>query len=272
MDQSNPQQPTNPAQPPAGEQPQEELHTLEEQNRGQSFKEIMRRPVSIAALSLTLGVGALVAYLERGSFQIELQPPEVSYELLPNEGLTDGVPIAIKLNDVAVFKIDDPMQGGAANRAKEVVATLETAIEEMIADPKANILTLDVESADLPAIIQTGIDGVEKKPIIQITEGDVKLSGQEDEKWMARVWAERLTDSLKLFVYGQEPQETLTSDFGEALATLYLRAREERGAVSKGSLEDAYETLTDVQKSALVSFPPPEKPAEGTPGALTAEK
>jgi len=265
MDQSAPQ-PTTPA-PPADSAQQDDLHSLADQNQGQSFKEIMRRPVSIAALSLTLGVIALVAYLERGSFQINLQPPEVSYELLPNEGLTDGVPIAIKLNDVAVFKIDDPMQGGAANRAKEVVATLKAAIEDMIANPKANILTLDVESAELPAIIQTGVDGAEKKTIIQITEGDVTLSGQKDAKWMARVWAERLTDSLKLLVYGQEPQETLSSDFGEALATLYLRAREERGAVSKGSLEHAYETLTDVQKSSLVSFPPPEAPPEGAPGA-----
>lgn len=269
MDQSAPQ-PSTSAQPAADGAKQDDLHTLADQNQGQSLKEILRRPVSVAAISLTLGVIALVAYLERGSFQIELQPPEVSYELLPNEGLTDGVPIAIKLNDVAVFKIDDPMQGGAANRAKEIVATLETAIEDMIENPKANILTLDVESAELPAIIQTTVDGAEKKPIIQITEGDVTLSGQDDAKWMARVWAERLTDSLKLLVYGQEPQETLTSDFGEALATLYLRAREERGAVSKGSLEDAYETLTDVQKSSLVSFPPPDAPAEGTPGA-TAE-
>lgn len=261
MDQPNPQ-PSAPA-----DRQLEELHTLEEQNRERSFKEIMRRPVSIAALSLTLGVGALVAYLERGSFQIELQAPEISYELLPNEGLTEGVPIAIKLNDVAVFKIDDPMQGGAANRAKEVVATLEKFIDEMIEDPKANVLTLDVESADLPAIIHTGIDGLVKTPIVQLTDGDVLLSGQKDAKWMARVWAERLTDSLKLFVYGQEPQETMSSDFGEALATLYLRAREERGAVSKGSLEDGFETLTDIQKSALVSFPPPEQPEAGTPGA-----
>lgn len=268
MDQPKPQQPETGAQ---AQQAQEELHTLEEQNRGRSFKEIMRQPVSIAALSLTLGVGALVAYLERGSFQIELQPPEVSYELLSNEGLTEGVPIAIKLNEVAVFKIDDPMQGGAANRAKEIVATLEQFIEEMIEDPKANVLTLDVESADLPAIIHTGIDGMIKTPVVQLTAGDVVLSGQEDAKWMARVWAERLTDSLKLFVYGQEPQETMTSEFGEALATLYLRAREERGSVSKGSLEDAFETLTDVQKSALLSFPPPEEPAEGTPGASSEE-
>ncbi len=261
-------QPTPTATPPTelDESRLEEFHTLEEQNREQSFKEIMRRPVSIAALSLGLGVVALVAYLERGSFQIELQPPPVSYELLSNDGLTEGVPIAIKMGNVALFKIDDPMQGGGANRAKEIVATLEQTIVEMKQNPKSNILTLDVESAKLPAIIRTGVDGEQKHLIIQLTEGDVLLSGQKDEKWVARVWAERLTDSLKLFVYGQEPRETMASEFGEALATLYVRAREERGAVSKGSLEKAYQSLTDVQKSALVSFPPPVDRAEIYPG------
>src|SRR5690606_24522805 len=69
---TNMDQPTPTAPPPVelDESRLEEFHTLEEQNREHSFKEIMRRPVSIAALSLGLGVVALVAYLERGSFQI----------------------------------------------------------------------------------------------------------------------------------------------------------------------------------------------------------
>ncbi|MBI1357962.1 MAG: hypothetical protein GC160_26795 [Acidobacteria bacterium] len=261
VDQSN--------QPPvAGEPsgPPEEFHNLEEQNRQRSFKEIMRQPVSVAVLSLTLGVAGLVGYLERGSFQADLQPPKVTYELLPNEGITEGVPIAIKLNEVAVFKIDDPMQGGAANRAKEVVAAIEEAINELVENP-GRIVTLDVESAKLPSIVQKNIDETEQRMLIQVTEGDVKLSGQDDPKWVARMWAERVTDAFKLFIFGEAPRFTESTDFGEALTTMYLRAREQKRGVSKGSLEDAYESLTDMQKSSLLSFPPPEEPPPGTPGA-----
>ena len=261
---SSPQDALQPS--PQPESPVEALHTFEEQNRGRSLKEIMRQPVAVAALSLTLGVVALVAYLERGSFQSELHPPKVSYELLPNDGLTEGVPIAIKLNDVAVFKIDDPMEGGGANRAKEVVAAIEGAITELKQNP-GRIVTLDVDSAPLPAIIQINIDETEKRQLIQITAGDVKLSGQTDAKWVARVWAERITDAFKLYVFGEAPRFTASTDFGDALTTLYLRAREEKGVVSKGSLETAFATLTDVQKSNLVSFPPPREPAAGIPGA-----
>jgi hypothetical protein len=48
---------------------------------------------------------------------------------------------------------------------------------------------------------------------------------------------------------------------------MYDRAMEERGAISLGALNRAYEALPDAEKSKLANFPPPEQPAPGTPGA-----
>ena len=48
----------------------------------------------------------------------DLPIPEVSYALMPNEGKTAGVPIRIKLNQIVVFEINDPIDGGAGARAR----------------------------------------------------------------------------------------------------------------------------------------------------------
>lgn len=230
------------------------------------LKTTLKQPVFIAAFLLGLGVLGLIFYLERGRINVELPPPEVTYELLPNEGLTDGVPIAIKINQVSVFQIDDPMQGGNASRAKEVVAALEGAVQDLVDEP-GRVITLDTDSADLPAIVQDNPDGSGRRVLVQLTQGDVTLSAQEDPKWLARSWAERVTDAFKVFVFGEPPLFSRGVDFGQALQQMYDIAMEERAAISLGALNRAYEALPDSEKTKLASFPPPEEPAPGTPGA-----
>ncbi len=245
--------------------PPEEL-SFGERAKGRDLKTTLKQPVFIAAALLALGVIGLIVYLERGRINVELTPPEITYELLPNQGLTAGVPIALKVNQVSVFQIDDPMQGGNASRAKEVVAALEGAVQDLVAEP-GRVITLDVDSAELPAIVQNNPDGSGRRVLVQITQGDVTLSGQSDPKWIARVWAERVTDAFKMFIFGEPPLFSVGSDFGEALAEMHAKAMEERSAISLGALNRAYDEMPDSEKSKLANFPLPEEAAPGTPGA-----
>ena len=245
--------------------PPEELG-FGERAKPKDLKSTLKQPVFVAAFLLFLGVVGLIYYLERGRINVELPPPEVTYELLPNEGLTEGVPIAIKINQVSVFKIDDPMQGGNASRAKEVVAALEGAVEDLVEEP-GRVVTLDIESAELPAIVQDNPDGTGRRVLVQLTQGDITLSGQEDAKWVARTWAERVTDAFKVFVFGEPPLFSMGAEYGSALQEMYDRAMEERAAISLGALNRAYEAMPDSDKAKLANFPPPEDAAPGTPGA-----
>jgi hypothetical protein len=249
----------------AGVKPPEEL-AFGERARGRDLKATLKQPVFIAAFLLGLGVIGLIFYLERGRIDVELPPPEITYELLPNQGLTEGVPIAIKVNQASVFQIDDPMQGGNASRAKEVAAALEGAVQDLIDEP-GRVITLDLETSELPAIVQDNPDGTGRRVLVQITQGDVTLSGQTDPKWLARTWAERITDAFKMFVFGEPPLFSMGADFGVALQQMHDRAMEERAAISLGALNRAYEAMPDADKSKLANFPPPEEAAPGTPGA-----
>ncbi|MCB1020891.1 MAG: hypothetical protein H6509_09040 [Bryobacterales bacterium] len=242
-----------------------------ERAKGKTFKETLKQPVFVAAFLLFLGIIGLIFYLERGRINVELPPPEVTYELLPNQGLTEGVPIAIKINQVSVFQIDDPMQGGSAARAKEVVAAIQGAVQDLVDEP-GRVVTLDVDSSELPAIVQDNPNGGGRRVLIQLTQGDVTLSGQTDPKWLARSWAERVTDAFKVFVFGEAPMFSVASDYGEALQTMHTAALQERGAISLGSLNRAYDEMPDAEKSKLANFPPPDPPAKGTPGATPDAK
>lgn len=230
-----------------------------EQAKGRDLKTVLKQPVTIAAILLTFCVIGLIFYLEGGRIYAELPPPEVSYEVLKNEGLTEGLPIAMKINQVSIFKIDAPMAAGGAERAREVQAALEGAIEDLVEEPGRTI-TIDLESAELPAIIQTKVDGSGRRVLVQLTEGDLILNDTEDAKWLARVWAERVTDALKVFMFGEAPTFTQGSEFGDALTLMYDQARVD-GPISRGSLDDAYENLPEPQQLALADFPPkPEDP------------
>ena len=232
--------------------------TFDERTQKKSFKQVMSQPRMIAGVLLGLGVIGFVLYLEQGVNQVALPPPEVSYELLRNDGLTEGVPIAIKINQVSVFMINDPMEGGAATRAKSVVETLEGAIEELEDDP-GRVITIKTPEGQLPAIVIETARGTETRPLIQLTKDDVTLAGHKDQKWVVRNWAERLTDSLKLMMFAEAPEFSVGLEFGDTLMTLFIEARNERGLISRDSLDDSYEGLSDMSKVSLASFPPPGK-------------
>lgn len=225
-----------------------------------TLKARLSQPVSIAAIALAAGVAAFIIYLEAGRSEAALPVLEVSYTLLPNEGKTPGVPIAVKLNQIAVFVVNDPMQGAAgAERAKKIVDTLQTAVTTLKEEP-GKVITL-IEESDMPAIVQQEDDGTERTVLVQLTEGDLTLAGETDAKRLARIWAERLTDSLKVIAFGEPPEFSTGTDFGNAIETLYATARAQGGPISQGSLNEAFDVLTDGERLVLETVPP--RPSSG---------
>ena len=242
----------NPQTPPADS---ESGFTFADQVKKPTLKSRLSQPVSIAAISLLAGVMAFVAYLEFGRLQADLPTPEVSYTLLPSEGKTEGVPIAIKLNQIALFVVDDPMEGGAgAARARRIVDTLQQAVMDLKEEP-GKVITLD-EQGPLPAILQQEHDGTRRKVLVQLTQGDLTLAGETDAKRLSRVWAERLTDALKVIAFGEAPEFSIGTDFGNAIETLYATAREQGGSISDGSIENAFSRLSDGERLVLETVPP----------------
>jgi hypothetical protein len=232
-----------------------------------SFRDVMKKPSAIVSIVLGLAVVGLVIWLQQRAISTELPPPTVSYELLPNIGLTEGVPIAIKINQVAVFQISDPLAGGgSAERAREIVANLEGTIQDLVDAPGREI-TLD-ESGDYPTIIQMAPDGTGTRAVIQPNADDLILAGIDDPKRVARIWAERLTDALKTLMFAEPPEFTQGTEFGHALDAMLLGARGERGEISADSLNESFEALSDAEKLSLTELPPrPGVTAEAAEGA-----
>lgn len=230
--------------------------TFDKRVKKPTLKSILKQPITVAATVLVLGVAGLVMYLESESMTGNLPEPDVTYTLLPtNQGLTDGVPVTIKLNKIALFVVDDPMEGGAgASRAKDTVEKLKRAVEVLKENP-GKVITLD-ESYNRMAIVQQNHDGTERQLIIRLSKGDLTLAGETDEKRLARVWAERLTDSLKVIAFGEAPEFSTGTEFGDAIEALYELARERYGTISQDALDGALELLTDPQRLALETVPP----------------
>ena len=233
-----------------------------------SWKSALSQPAILAAIAIGLGIAGLVLYLEFGNPDAGLPVPQVSYTLLPNEGRTSGVPMAIKLNQIAVFVIDDPMEGGTgASRAPELVERLQNAVSDLKLHPGKAITYLT--EGEYPEIVLQNMDGTERRVLIRLTEGDVALSGGIDPKRLVRVWAERLTDSLKVLGFGEAPEFSTGTDFGNALETMYASAKAAKNLVSKGALDDAFTQLNDSQKLALETVPAlPPAPADTAPEQL----
>lgn len=225
------------------------------------WKETLKKPSTIISIVLGVAVLGLVIWLQQRSESTDLPAPLVTYEILPNEGLTEGLPVAIKLNQVAVFRISDPLGGGGgAERAKEVVANLEGAIADL-EEQAGREITLN-ERGDYPTIVQSAGDGSGSRVIVELTADDLILAGMDSGKGVARLWAERLTDSLKVMMFGEAPEFTDGTEFGDALVSLYLGARSERGAMSGDSLDASFEALAEDQKLLLAELPPRPEPAE----------
>lgn len=219
-----------------------------------SWKAMIFRPFTLAAAALFVGVLLFIAFLEQGSVDRSLPLPEVTYALQRNEGITAGVPIAIKIDHVTVFLIDDPMESGTgAERAKRVVGNLQAELEMLQTQPGKTV-TLDINS-ELPAIVISRPDGTERRTLVQLDAGDLTLVGESDGKRVARVWAERLTDSIKVYIFGEPPKFSKGTAFGDSIDALYATALQHGGAISKSSLDFAFASLNDRQKQALENLP-----------------
>ena len=229
--------------------------TFAERAKGATFQAVLKRPVTVAAITLVIAVGVFVGFLESGSIEISLPVPEVSYTLLPNEGRTSGVPIAIKLNRIAVFMVNDPLEGGGgAARAQELVDRVQRSVDRAVAE-RGKSLRIDNETGGLPAIVLTEDDGTGEEVVVQMTQEDLTLAGDTEAKRVARTWAERLTDTLKVIAFAEPPKFTKGTEFGNALTAMYVGARDEKGIVRSSSLNDSFEALPPRQKLALETLP-----------------
>ena len=238
--------------------------TFADRAKGATFQAVLKRPVIVATIALVITIGVFVAFLESGSLEIELPVPEVSYTLLPNEGRTSGVPIAIKLNQIAIFMVNDPLQGGGgAVRAQELVDRVQRSVDRAVSE-RGKSLSIDNETGQLPAIVLAEADGTGKEVLIQMTREDLALAGDSDAKRVARTWAERLTDTLKVIAFAEPPKFTKGTEFGNALTAMYAGARDEKGIIRGSSLNDSFQALPPRQKLALETLPSrgpkPEEP------------
>ena len=249
--------------------PNQELESFDSGAQKISVKQMLAKPVTIVAMALGLAVVGLVFFLQRDPASRTLQAPEARYELLRNEGLTQGVPIAIRLGPVTVFQISDPHAGsGRADRARQVVANLTLAVEELTETP-GRVITIESDGPEgLPKIVQKEFsDSAESLEIIQIASDDLVLAETENAKLLARICAERLTDSLRLLLFGDPPEFSRDTPFGGALDTLYVNALSEGGPLTTAGLLEAFENLPDETREALVSFPPLPPPVENPSSA-----
>ena len=265
------QTPSPSASPPPATEPAQQLASLESGSKGESFKQILRKPVTIVAFVLGLAVLGIVLLLQQDPAALLLSVPEPRYELLRNEGRTEGVPIAIQLGPLTVFEISDPLAGGAgAVRAKQVVENLSTALADL-KDSPGRVITIQPAGEDgLPSIVQKeDSDSSASLEIVRVTPDDMLLAGTDDAKLLARVWAERLTDTIRLLLFGEPPEFSRESAFGGALDTLYVNARSEVGRLTTEALSTAFEQLSDELRQALTTFPAltatdPEQPSEAS--------
>ena len=259
--------------PPVAVQASKELESLESGSKGDSLRQILSKPVTIVAIVLGLAVVGIVVVLQEGPGALTLELPEVKYQLLQNEGLTQGVPIAIQLGPLTVFEISDPMAGGGgAGRAKEVVASLAAAVRELAETP-GRVITIDTGAAEgMPRIVQKETATAEELlEIVSVTSDDMVLVETEDAKLLARIWAERLTDSLRLMIFGQPPEFSRDTQFGAALDTLHGTASRESGALTTDALMAAFDELPVELREALTSFPPLPAPVEPQSSASSGD-
>lgn len=198
-------------------------------------------------------VAFAVWYLNVRTSGPDLPTPGISYSLLENEGKTKGVPVAIKINQLTVFMIDDPLDGGDAQRAKQIVATLEQTIKPLKIGSEVRFAVEQVGGR--PALLEVTESGPQPKTLATVTEGDVTLAGETDAMRLAGQWAERLTDAVKIFVFGEAPKFSTGTDFGDSLLAMYKAGVGPQNKVSKKSLDEAFQKLPAAQRRALESPP-----------------
>ncbi len=104
-------------------------------------------------------------------------------------------------------------------------------------------------------ILLTEEDGTGEEVVVQMTQEDLTLAGDTEAKRVARTWAERLTDTLKVVAFKEPPKFTKGTEFGNALTAMYAGARDEKGIIRSSSLNDSFEALPPRQKLALETLP-----------------
>ncbi len=238
------------------EETAQSLESLATGGKKASFREVLSKPITVVAILLGSLLAGLVVYLQQDPGATSLELPESSHALLRNEGLTAGVPVAIQLGDLLVFQISDPMAGGAgAERSRQIVASLEQAVKDLEESP-GRVITIDTAGdAGLPRIIQKETPSAsEYHEVIRVTADDMVLAETDNAKLLARVWAERLTDTLRFLVFGEPPEFSRDTSFGAALDTLYVNSRGEGGPLTTAAIEEAFIALPEDVKQSLTTF------------------
>ncbi len=247
----------------------DELRGFEAGSKGESLRQMASKPVVIVAAVMAVLILGLVLYLQQDPEALRLAAPEARYELLPNLGRTEGIPIAIYLGPVTVFQISDPAAGGGgAIRARQVVDNLAAAVQQLMDSP-GRVITIGSGGAEgMPTIVQKEKeDTPDSLEIVQVTADDLTLAMGDDPKLLARVWAERLTDTLRLLIFGQPPEFSRDTAFGGALDTLYVNVLNEDGRLTTEGLSTAFEALSDELRSDLISFPALPEPSDAQPNS-----
>src|SRR6185503_19074474 len=114
-----------------------------------------------------------------------------------------------------------------------------TAIEEVMRNAHSDVgLRFAVEMKDgRPAILVVTQAGPDPRVLASVTEGDTAVCGETDATRVAGRWAERLTDAVKVFVFGEAPTFSKGTEFGESLSALFKASVGERGHITKKSLD-----------------------------------
>jgi hypothetical protein len=230
--------------------------TFADQVAKPSAKAVLLRPMTIFLLCGVAVIAFFVWYLTIRTSGPDLPLPSVSYSLLPNEGKTKGVPVAVKVNQLTVFVVDDPMDSSqGATRAKQVVTTLDDTFKPLKTETAAIRFAVDTVNGH-PAVLKVNQDGSEPHTILSVTDADAVLAGDMTAQKLAEQEAERLTDIVKVYILGEAPNFSTETEFGQALLAMYnsaLAANHKR--LTKRGLDQAFTQLTEAQRQALQSPP-----------------
>ena len=210
-------------------------------------------PALIVFIVGVIAVGLAVWYLIGTTGSGALPLPTVSYTAMPGDSKAKGTPVVIKMDQFALFLIDDPAPpGGPGSRTSQIVSALNRSVQLA---KQSNEIRYQVDRFQGQAVIfmtdeqKTG----DTKELVTITEGDLALAGETDGVRLASQWAERLTDVVRILLFGDPPTFTKGTEFGEALQTMYKAAAGSNRKVTKRSLDAAFQKLMPSQRRALES-------------------
>jgi hypothetical protein len=200
-----------------------------------------------------IAVGLAVWYLIGTTGSGALPLPTVSFAALTGDSKAKGTPVVVKMDQFALFLIDDPEQpGGPGSRTRQIVNALNRSVQLA---KQSNEIRYRVDRFQGEAVIfmtdeqKTG----DSDKLVNVTAGDLALAGETDGVRLASQWAERLTDVVRILLFGDPPTFSKGTEFGEALLTQYKGAVGSNRKVTKRSLDAAFQKLMPSQRRALES-------------------